>query len=97
MELVCRLFELLFKVGEFDLPWRHLRRLTVGALALGALVFPTAFRTAMLQFSESRACSIESIVSSDFPIGTGRLQVIEHDGWCRMRFENVKLTAGKHS
>jgi hypothetical protein len=96
VELVSWLFEVLFKVQEFDLPLRRLRHWMVGTLALGALVFPTAFRTALIQFSEARACSIESTLSSGFVIGTGRFQVVEHDGWCQLRFVKAEPSAGKH-
>jgi hypothetical protein len=49
--------------------------------------FPSAFRTALIQFSEARTCSIQSTLSGALVTHTGKFQVVEHNGWCQLRFE----------
>lgn len=92
MELVSHLLEVLFRVQEIEIPWRRLKRGLVCTFALSALLFPTAFRTALIQYSEARACSIESAFSNAFANETGRFRVVDHDGRCQLRFVKYSAT-----
>ena len=92
MELVSRLLEVLFRVQELEIPCRRLKRWSAGTFALCALLFPTAFRAALIQFSEARVCSIESTFSNAFTMESGSFQVVKHAGGCQLRFVNYKAT-----
>ena len=90
MEPGSRLVALMFNVLDLDLPWRRLKRWSVGALAAVAVLFPGTFRAGLLHFAEARACSIEQTLSHELKVPGGSFRVIEVNGRCEMHFVTVK-------
>jgi hypothetical protein len=90
METGSRLVALLLNVLDLDLPWRRLQRCSVGVLMTIALLFPGAFRTGLLRFSEARACSIEQTLSHELKLSRGSFRVIAVNGWCELHFDSLK-------
>jgi hypothetical protein len=94
---VSRLLEVLFQILDMDLPWRRLRLWLLGVLGASALLFPAAFGTALIRFSEARACAIVQPLATNFVLPTGRLEVVQHDGSCHVGFAKTEPTGRKAS
>jgi hypothetical protein len=95
MGLASRLLEVVLEIQELDLPWRRLRRWTLGLLGAGIVLFPATFETTLFQFSEARACTIVQTLANNFVLPTGKLEVVQRNGFCQLSLLKTENTSSE--